>query len=285
MKIKNRIQELLNKNRIHELFNMFVAILFLVNGIAGIVFIFFEAKWPPSDLTIPLIYIILSLMFAYLVIERPSMDYIKDLIVGDKVKTMKTLMNGLDSVLKEVFEDEIKSNIEFYTEAIEQNTIKIDSAERFKIHYVSALKRYSKAKIVSTSLPSKKYFWSNNLSENNVESELADFIARGGKNERVFLLERKDDINSAEIREILDFQKKEMGVDVFTVLSCEVPQNYQSTFFVLFKDSKKRFAWSANVGPTGNVCNFRFTVNDKQINDFNNAYLKIKNASSFKKYE
>lgn len=267
--------------KIHELFYIFVSILFVVYSILEIAGLTHLIE---KDIQLHIIFCLICLLFIYLVLERPSINYIKNLLTNDKAQIMELLLNDLDNELKEIFNDDLEMNLEFYKDATLHKTINIKDKQKFSHYYLVSLKRYPKAKLYATSLPSKKYFWANDFKVNSVEKAMADFISNGGKVSRIFLLNSEDDIENAEIREVLEFQKNQLGVSVYTALINEVPTKYKEHFFVTVEKGKSKFAWLVRANHQGEACDFKFTINDKLIAEYKNAYMTIQKSPNFKKY-
>ncbi len=230
---------------------------------------------------------LLLILISYILSRNNSIDIIKELLTDDKIKTMEVLLKDLDYELKDIFQDDIDKNFRFYKNAIHNKTICIENKHDFSKYYRFSLKRYPNAYVFATSLPSKSYFWSNNVRLNSVEKATKEFTSNfenKGTFSRVFFLDDENDIYIKSVKETLDFQKNEMGVKVFTILISEVPEKYRNYFYVVFDQKNSNFAWSAEANPKGEVSNFNFTVNPNIIDEYKKNYNKLKQAPSWKEY-
>lgn len=233
------------------------------------------------------IYVILSLvalMFIYIVKDKPTIDKLRDLLIKDRVGAIGDLMNEINPDLQEVFGDVIEGNLLFFREAIQSETIHISDRSDFQKYYRVALKKHQGARFITTSLPTKKFFWSNNIQENETERAIQDFIQNGGENIRIFFLENSKDIQLAEVKDVLDFHKNVLKVKVFTVLIHEIPEYYRKRFFAIVKSTKSALAWSSETNSFGVADNFSFTSSPKVISDFDIAYNEMTTLHSFRPY-
>lgn len=269
------------KFSIQEIFYILVSGLFIVYSLLEILG---GVSWIKEEDQVQIIFSLVCLLFIYLVLERPSINYIKKLLTSDKVQIMEVLLNDLDIELRDIFEENLNKNLEFYKNAIQHKTINIEKGEEFSKYYKISLKRFPNALVLATSLPSKTYFWKNDFKANTVEKAIADFVKNGGINSRIFFIDHENDIELPEIKEILDFQKDVMNVKVATVLINEVPEKFRDHFFVAFDRAESQFAWLARVNHKGEVCDYQFTVNDNKINEYKKVYNNLRKAPSYAEY-
>lgn len=241
-------------------------------------------NWFKPDTVIYLILSFTATILLILITDRPSLKKIEKLLKDDRVSTMEMLLNDLDPNVKKIFHEDIQNNLRFYKDAVNKSVIRISNKDSFSNHYRNSLGRHEKANIYATSLPSKEYFWDNDIEKNSVERGLKNFIENGGNCFRVFLLKHSNEINEPDVKETLEFQKKHLGVNVYTVLKEEVEKKYRNQFFVVF--DKCNFAWCVEADLTNkdNITEFQFTIDKNLTNEFMEVFHNIEKLPTFKKY-
>jgi hypothetical protein len=183
----------------------------------------------------------------------------------------------LNPILKKVVGNYVSEMANSLRTAINDRSIVIRDLNEFRVFYRRALKAFPDSDILATSLASKEYFWS----DPSINDAIKDFLEKGGKMSRIFMLQGVGDLNEPEIREILNGQRR-IGVDVYVALKNKLPEELQRLFVV---DRKHPIAWEVQTSPGENrIRDITARVDTAHIADFRDRFERLLLNPSVKKY-
>ncbi len=146
-------------------------------------------------------------------------------------------INLLDPVLEQLFHDEFRRKIEFFSDAIKDKKVNFSDKDLFCKVYRNWLKLYPDSTIYATSSPAATYFWSMESEPNTkIEDIIVEFIKGGGKMIRVFFLKSEDLTNQNTLSRMRKHVK--FGVDVYYSL---IQPTSNVRYFVVDKDERVTF--------------------------------------------
>jgi hypothetical protein len=148
----------------------------------------------------------------------------------------KEVLDRIDPGLLKVFKDDYFLNlIEFLQVAIKENKVQVNHIEHLRHYYIRTLRRYPKAKFLSTQCSSVFSLWKDPV----IEEETTSFIRKGGKLERILLVKDAQELASQEVQEVIEHQRK-IGIQVHIAYSSGTPSNLKKNFIV---ESRGKIAW------------------------------------------
>jgi hypothetical protein len=196
--------------------------------------------------TITLLFVALTISFLSLA-QLKHISLLKELqqkLNNNLAVNMSIALTQVDSSLRKVFAERyLKKMPEIFDDIVKRNSIKFDREEQEEYKYYNrrTLECFPKASFLATSRPAS-FLWKDKKVLHNQK----EFIRQGGRIIRIFFLESIDDLDSQDIQEELETQRKvldeqcEIGVEVYTVIN--VHKIRQEYFMV---DDKSKIAWIA----------------------------------------
>ncbi len=190
---------------------------------------------------------------------------------------LERVHGDLNPILQKVVGSYVSELANSLRTAINERSIIIKDLNEFRVFYRRALKAFPDSDILATSLASREYFWS----DPSINDAISEFLVKGGKMSRIFLLHDASDLNDSEIREILNGQRK-IGVDVYVAVKKKLPEELQRLFVV---DRKHPIAWEVQTAPgESRIRDITARVDTSHIADFRDRFERLLLNPSVKKY-
>jgi hypothetical protein len=188
-----------------------------------------------------------------------------------------------NKVLRTTFAPYIQENADFFRDGIAEGRVTFQ-LERFKPAYLLSLKylletyKEKQPSLLATSLAKKDYFWTYQGPLNENEGGIRSFVAGGGYNKRVFLVER-DWENDPYAVSIMNRQVDSMHVDVWYLPKSApaVPE-----YFVVSKEGD--FMWEVRVDDRGAIGWGTYHTSKPEIAKYLKKFEEVEKHFEIKKY-
>ena len=219
-------------------------------------------------LTLSIVSLILS---ALMLIQRKSTEtheLTRSLLSKNLLERLdKEVLDRIDSGLRKLFKDDyFLDPIEFLLIAIKENKVLVNHTEQLSYYYARTLRRYPRAKFLSTQCSSAFSLWKDLV----IEEETASFIHNGGKVERIFFVKDAQELALQEIQEMVECQRK-IGVEVHIVYSSGTPPGLKKNFIV---ESKGKIAWE--IHEDGDHIRAMVTTDKQLVTNYCHIFEKLR---------
>lgn len=207
------------------------------------------------------------------IIEQ-KLDAITKLISEDNLSKLHHITKDISPTLQHIFQDFISSFVEFFQDAINNEKIEFNDIERFKSSYIKTLelKQESKSTFLATSLPYKRYFWTNSEDLTPMVKAIDNFTKNGGSFKRIFFYE-KGDLEKEEVIAILNKQV-DLNIEVILIPIDSVPRRLQKYFVV---DDETSFAWEVSIDTRQRINSMAFTTSKNETSKYKSTFHELMN--------
>lgn len=140
-----------------------------------------------------------------------------------------------------------------------QDFFDIENGQVFQDFYRSTFRNLQACEVIATAYPRKIYMWN----ANDINRVFADFVKRGGKITRIFILEAEAELNDPEVFDIME-QQARAGVLVWSVLKRDI----NAVVRMVFADTERQFSWEITVhGMNNSIDRANVSWNDRACDD------------------
>lgn len=249
---------------------LFIALAGLSAAVSLLDLFGFLTQFPWLSNRIPTITLLLvSLVVVKLVIDQSRFfPLIESSLTDIHTNRLASATAHLDPRLRDVFGDYIESLLKRVEIATREKKLTYNDVYLFRHFFRRTLELYPRSRFYATSLPSSKYFWKNDYSE----QAIANFIAHGGQMERVFFLSRSIPQLGKEERDIL-LTQCEMGVAVYVSKTNAIPKKLRRLFAV---EANNLIGWEVFTGPTGEIDKITATSDQSELELFKHVFDELK---------
>ena len=196
--------------------------------------------------------------------------------LGGVVTGYPSLRRFLHPNIDSILGPHISDMLEQLSRVLRYKTFDLTDLELYRALYKRTLDTYKGAHFLATSIPSAKFFWKNQ----STEQAISTFIRSGGKMTRIFFLSSPDEAKHEEARKIL-LTQCEAGVQVYTSLVSGVPGPLRRFFLV---DTEGRIAWEPSRGPDNTITGIVMTADADTTTSYLRLFRELMNLDCTERY-
>jgi hypothetical protein len=120
---------------------------------------------------------------------------------------------------------------------VEKREMRLSDIDQYRFFYKKFLAAYPNITFYATSLPREEYFWSSDqVRKNSVEEAIRDYIAKGGRFERIFFTSGPESPTAADERKVMNLHYQ-LGIKVYYIEDADLPPQ-QRRFFLAASNGK-----------------------------------------------
>lgn len=241
-----------------------------------------SSSTPGTGVMLHILLVAAGLILANLAFLKARTENLHEMLRGGSLAQIRSDIYQLGpAALRRVLERPGLRMLHNLETLLNERTVEIYNPESFPVIYEDILKACPGACFWATSLPRREYFWGIPGIIDTIRSfTTATASSPAGKMNRIFFLEREDDLNDPEVKEVLESQI-EADVKVYTILRSRVPDQLNMLWMV---DDTGRIAWRVIPSWNGRIAGFRLTTNEKYAGEFKTKMDEMRRLPDLKPY-
>lgn len=195
-------------------------------------------------------------------------------ITTSLIAQLPAMLHQIDPAILRVFRPYLEEVFRTPPRILIEKRFRLENLESYRSYHRRTLEENPGHTFLATSLPYRKWFWRSD----HLERAMGDFIAGGGKIERIFFLPDGDaSLAEQEVQDVMSIQSR-LGVRVFTLDANRVPADLRRFFFV---ESGGSFGWEAMRGPDDQVVSLEVTADRNQTAALLARFEQLKKQSAY----